>query len=137
MPGSQILESIVPRSILIGNSILDKIPQIVKSLRFNSKIMIISGVKTQDIAKRLLDYGFHPPTVYFPLIVKGALMIEPTESESKEELDGFIQAMKAIVEEARNDPDLVKNAPHTTPVGRLDEVIAARRPKLKWSPDKG
>ncbi len=104
---------------------------------FSDKNLEATGVKTQDIAKRLLDYGFHPPTIYFPLIVKGALMIEPTESESKEELDGFIKAMKAIAEEAWNDPDLVKKAPHTTPVRRLDEVIAARKPKLKWSPDKG
>jgi glycine dehydrogenase subunit 2 len=104
---------------------------------FSDKNLEGTGVKTLDIAKRLLDYGFHPPTVYFPLIVKGALMIEPTESESKEELDGFIEAMKAIAEEARKDPELVKKAPHTTPVRRLDEVTAARKPKLKWSPEKG
>ncbi len=104
---------------------------------FNDKNIEETGVKTMDIAKRLLDYGFHPPTIYFPLIVKGALMIEPTESESREELDGFIKAMKNIVEEARKDPDLVKGAPHTTPVRRLDEVAAARKPKLTWSPDQG
>ena len=104
---------------------------------FSDKNIEKTGVKTLDIAKRLLDYGFHPPTVYFPLIVKGALMIEPTECESKEELDGFIEAMKAIAEEAIKDPELVKSAPHTTPVRRLDEVTAARKPKLKWSPDQG
>lgn len=104
---------------------------------FSDKNIEKTGVKTLDIAKRLLDYGFHPPTVYFPLIVKGALMIEPTECESKEELDGFIEAMKAIAEEAIKNPELVKSAPHTTPVRRLDEVTAARKPKLKWSPDQG
>ncbi len=93
-----------------------------------------TGVKTIDIAKRLMDFGFHPPTVYFPLIVPGALMIEPTETESKDELDAFVLAMKTIVEEARTDPDRVKTAPHTTPVRRLDEVAAARSPRLRWRP---
>jgi len=93
-----------------------------------------AGVHTLDIAKRLMDYGFHPPTIYFPLIVKGALMIEPTESEPREELDLFIAAMRAIDEEARRDPALVRTAPHTTPVRRLDEVAAARQPVLRWTP---
>jgi len=93
-----------------------------------------TGVHTLDIAKRLMDYGFHPPTIYFPLIVKGALMIEPTESESREELDAFIEAMLKIDEEARKDPELVRTAPHTTPVRRLDEVGAARSPVLRWVP---
>jgi glycine dehydrogenase subunit 2 len=84
-----------------------------------------------DISKRLLDYGFHPPTNYFPLIVKEALMIEPTETESKQTLDAFIHAMKAIAEEARNTPELVLEAPHTTPVRRLDETQAARNLILK------
>ena len=92
------------------------------------------GVHTLDIAKRLMDYGFHPMTIYFPLIVKGAMMIEPTESESREELDAFVEAMRAIDQEARRDPDLVRSAPHTTPVRRLDEVGAARHPVLRWSP---
>ena len=96
-----------------------------------------TGVHTLDIAKRLMDYGFHPPTIYFPLIVKGAMMIEPTESESREELDAFILAMRRIAEEAREDPDLVRTAPHTTPVRRLDEVGAARNPVIRWtSPQK-
>jgi glycine dehydrogenase subunit 2 len=95
------------------------------------------GVHTLDIAKRLMDYGFHPPTIYFPLIVKGALMIEPTESEPREELDAFIAALKAIDAEARRDPALVRTAPHTTPVRRLDEVAAARQPVLRWSPPDG
>ncbi len=93
-----------------------------------------TGVRTLDIAKRLMDYGFHPPTVYFPLIVHGAIMIEPTETESREELDAFVAAIKAIVEEARADPELVKTAPHTTPLRRLDETGAARKPRLRFKP---
>jgi glycine dehydrogenase subunit 2 len=85
-----------------------------------------TGVRALDVAKRLLDYGFHPPTNYFPLIVPEALMIEPTETESKPTLDAFVAAMRAIVGEARTDPALVKSAPHDTPVRRLDEVKAAR-----------
>jgi glycine dehydrogenase subunit 2 len=92
-----------------------------------------TGVRAHDVAKRLLDYGFHPPTVYFPLIVEEALMIEPTETESRETLDAFADALASIVEEARRDPDLVRRAPHTTAVGRLDEAAAARRPVLRWS----
>lgn len=92
------------------------------------------GVNTMDIAKRLIDYGFHPYTTAFPLIVPGALMIEPTESESKEECDYFVDAMKAIAEEAEKKPELVKGAPHTTRVRRLDEVAAARKPILRWKP---
>ncbi len=91
-----------------------------------------TGVKTMDVAKRLMDYGYHAPTVYFPLIVEEALMIEPTETESKETLDGFIAAMQAIAAEARENPELVKGAPHHTKLGRLDEVTAAREPKLRW-----
>ncbi len=90
------------------------------------------GVKTLDIAKRLLDYGVHPPTVYFPMIVEEALMVEPTETESKETLDRFIKTMKEIAVESEKDPEKVKTAPHTTPVGRLDETLAARKPILRW-----
>jgi glycine dehydrogenase subunit 2 len=93
-----------------------------------------NGVNTMDIAKRLIDYGFHPYTTAFPLIVPGALMIEPTESESKEECDLFVDAMRSIAEEAATTPELVKTAPHTTRVGRLDEVAAARKPILRWKP---
>ncbi|NLJ46595.1 MAG: aminomethyl-transferring glycine dehydrogenase subunit GcvPB [Treponema sp.] len=91
---------------------------------------VAEGVHTLDIAKRLIDYGFHPPTIYFPLIVPEALMIEPTETESKETLDAFADALLKIAEEARTDPDLLHSAPHVTPVGRLDEVAAARCPIL-------
>jgi len=95
------------------------------------------GVRTLDIAKRLIDYGFHPPTVYFPLIVEEALMIEPTESESKETLDAFCEAMLEIAREAREQPELVKGAPYTAPLGRLDEATAARKPVLRWTREEG
>jgi glycine dehydrogenase subunit 2 len=102
---------------------------------FSDKRQAARGVKTGDIAKRLIDYGFHPYTVSFPLIVPGALMIEPTESESVEELDLFIAAMRAIAKEAEETPELVKTAPHSTRVSRLDEVQAARKPILRWKPE--
>jgi glycine dehydrogenase subunit 2 len=95
-----------------------------------------TGIRTLDIAKRLIDYGMHPPTVYFPLIVEEALMIEPTETESKETLDAFITAMKEIAREAHDDPDMLHTAPHSTEVSRLDEVRAAREPNLRWRRDK-
>ncbi|MBM2826609.1 MAG: Glycine dehydrogenase (decarboxylating), partial [Dehalococcoidia bacterium] len=90
------------------------------------------GVPTLAIAKRLIDYGFHPPTIYFPLIVEEALMIEPTETESRETVEAFALALKAIAREVEEDPDVVRGAPYTTPVGRLDEATAARRPYLRW-----
>src|SRR6185437_17028106 len=93
---------------------------------FSDKRQQVKGVKTGDIAKRLIDYGFHPYTVSFPLIVPGALMIEPTESESVEELDLFVAAMRSIAQEVEENPELVKTAPHSTRVSRLDEVTAAR-----------
>ncbi|WP_263358425.1 aminomethyl-transferring glycine dehydrogenase subunit GcvPB [Acidicapsa ligni] len=101
---------------------------------FSDKRQAAKGIRTGDIAKRLIDYGFHPYTVSFPMIVSGALMIEPTESESKEELDLFINAMRAIAAEVDSNPELVKNAPHSTRVSRLDEVTAARKPILRWKP---
>ncbi|HPB61415.1 MAG TPA: aminomethyl-transferring glycine dehydrogenase subunit GcvPB [Rectinema sp.] len=97
---------------------------------FVAKGTIAADVHTLDIAKRLIDYGFHPPTIYFPLIVQEALMIEPTETESMETLDLFAEAMKKIAEEARTDPELLHDAPHIAPVARLDEVAAARHPIL-------
>jgi glycine dehydrogenase subunit 2 len=99
---------------------------------FSDKNQTAKDVHTLDIAKRLMDYGFHPPTIYFPLIVSGALMIEPTESEPKEELDAFCDAMLAIARECEERPELVRSAPHTTPVRRLDEARAARQPVLRW-----
>jgi glycine cleavage system P protein (glycine dehydrogenase) subunit 2 len=90
------------------------------------------GITATDVAKRLMDYGFHPPTVYFPLIVPEALMIEPTESEAKETLDAFCDAMLAIAREAAEEPDTVRNAPHSRPVKRLDEVRAAKNPVVRF-----
>jgi len=84
------------------------------------------------VAKRLIDFGYHPPTIYFPLVVKGAIMIEPTETESQETLDEFCDAMLAIAREALTDPEALKQAPVRTRTRRLDETAAARQPKLKW-----
>jgi glycine dehydrogenase subunit 2 len=101
---------------------------------FSDERQAMQGVKTGDIAKRLIDYGFHPYTVSFPLIVRGALMIEPTETESKQELDLFADAMTSIAKEIEDDPQLVVNAPHLTRTTRVDEVSAARKPVLRWQP---
>lgn len=101
---------------------------------FSDQLQLEYEVRVADIAKRLIDYGFHPPTVSFPLIVHGALMIEPTESEAREELDLFIEAMQAIAREAEEEPELVRKAPHSTRIGRVDEAGAARRPVLRWVP---
>ena len=100
----------------------------------DKRIQKETGVKTLDIAKRLIDYGFHSPTVYFPLVVAGAMMIEPTETESKETLDAFLEAMKSIAQEAREDPSKLTDAPSLTRLGRLDEARAARKPVLRWRP---
>jgi glycine dehydrogenase subunit 2 len=102
---------------------------------FSDKLQAKNGARTMDIAKRVIDYGFHPYTTAFPLIVPGALMIEPTESESKEELDLFIEAMRAIAQEVEEDPEIVRTAPHSTRVARLDETAAARKPVLRWKPE--
>ena len=99
---------------------------------FSDRSFQQTGIKTLDIAKRLLDYGFYAPTIYFPLVVSGALMIEPTETETKETLDEFVAALLAIAQEITDQPDLLKQAPFTTPVSRLDETRAARRPVLRW-----
>ncbi len=99
---------------------------------FTDRYQSEKGVTTMDIAKRLMDYGFHPPTIYFPLVVSGAIMVEPTETESLETLDAFIDAMKAIAEEAEKDPGLLKNSPGKTETARVDEAGAARNPRLRW-----
>ena len=91
-----------------------------------------TGVTTMDVAKRLLDYGYHAPTIYFPLLFHESLMIEPTENESKETIDGFIQVMRQIAEEAKTNPDEVKSAPHNTPIGRVDDVLAAKHPVVTY-----
>jgi glycine dehydrogenase subunit 2 len=92
------------------------------------------GANTMAIAKRMIDYGYHPPTVYFPLVVPEAMMIEPTETESKDTLDTFITAMAAIAKEVQETPELVASAPHNAPIGRVDEVTAARKPNFRWNP---
>jgi glycine dehydrogenase subunit 2 len=91
-----------------------------------------TGITTMDVAKRLLDYGYHAPTIYFPLLFHESLMIEPTENESKDTIDGFIDVMRKIAEEAKNDPDIVKTAPHDTPIGRVDDVLAAKHPIVTY-----
>jgi glycine dehydrogenase subunit 2 len=101
---------------------------------FSDRHLQAYDVHTLDVTKRLLDYGFYAPTIYFPLVVKGALMIEPTETETKETLDEFADALLRIAEEARTDPELVRAAPHATRLSRLDETRAARRPVLRWRP---
>jgi glycine dehydrogenase subunit 2 len=143
MLGAQGLRQVSEDAVLAANYLLAKLRE-VYPLPYDRTCMhefVLSGplpqapdVHTLDIAKRLMDYGFHPPTIYFPLIVPEALMIEPTETESKETLDAFAEAMLSIAEEAQDNPDLLHRAPHTTPVTRLDEVRAARHPKLRWEP---
>jgi len=98
---------------------------------FSDKKQEAYGVTTLDMTKRIMDYGFHPPTIYFPLVVHGSIMIEPTETESKETLDEFIEAFKAVTQEAKETPELLKKAPHRPKVSRLDEVTAARKPVLR------
>ncbi|MBN2538569.1 MAG: aminomethyl-transferring glycine dehydrogenase subunit GcvPB, partial [Deltaproteobacteria bacterium] len=97
---------------------------------FSDKLQEAEKITTLDMAKRLMDYGFHPPTIYFPLVVHGAMMIEPTETESKEDIDRFIEALKTIVAEAGQNPDLLKRAPTRPKLRRLDETAAARNPRL-------
>ncbi len=143
MLGAEGLRQVSEDAVLAANYLLAKLRK-VYPLPYDRTCMhefVLSGplpqapdVHTVDIAKRLMDYGFHPPTVYFPLIVPEALMIEPTETESKETLDAFVEAMLKIAREAQENPDLVHQAPHTTPVTRLDEVRAARHPRLRWRP---
>jgi glycine dehydrogenase subunit 2 len=101
---------------------------------FSDKYQKEHGIQNTGIAKRLIDFGLHPPTMSFPLIVQGALMIEPTETESKRDLDLFIEAMKQISEEAKENPEILKSAPHISYVRRLDETTAARMPVLRWTP---
>jgi glycine dehydrogenase subunit 2 len=99
---------------------------------FSGRKQKAQGAKTLDIAKRMIDYGYHPPTIYFPLVVEEALMIEPTESETKETLDAFCEAMLQIAAEAETQPELLREAPHHAPIRRLDEATAARKPVLRW-----
>jgi glycine dehydrogenase subunit 2 len=98
---------------------------------FTDKRQKGTKITTLDVAKRLMDYGFHPPTIYFPLVVSGAIMVEPTETESRDEVDRFVEAMRAIAGEAETNPDLLRNAPTRCRLRRLDETAAARHPCLK------
>ncbi|MCX7027531.1 MAG: aminomethyl-transferring glycine dehydrogenase subunit GcvPB [Spirochaetes bacterium] len=137
MQGRDGLKRVAENSVLNANYLRSKLEKVYK-LKYPKTCMhefvamgdLAPGIHTLDVAKRLIDYGFHPPTIYFPLIVPEALMIEPTETESKRTLDAFADAMLAIAEEARTAPQLLHDAPSTTPVGRLDEVAAARNPVL-------
>ena len=141
--GAKGLRQVSENAVLNANYLLHKLKPLF-SLPYDRLCMhecVFSGanyhdqeVTALDIAKRLLDYGYHPPTMYFPLIVPEALMIEPTETENKETLDQFVQTLYTIVEEINTDPELVRSAPHNTPVRRLDEVAAARNPVLRWRP---
>lgn len=141
MLGKQNLKMVGPLAVLGANYIKESlkdcfklpIPTVCKhEFVFDGLLDQSTGVTTLDIAKRLLDYGFHAPTIYFPLLFHQSIMIEPTETESKETLDGFIEIMKRIAAEALSDPDSLKTAPHTTPVRRLDETTAARQPILRY-----
>ena len=141
--GAKGLREVSETAVLNANYVLAKLKDLyhlpyearcMHEVVFSAENQKKLGVSALDIAKRLLDYGFHPPTIYFPLIVKEALMIEPTETESKETLDAFIRAMADIAREAETDPELVKGAPHSTVVSRLDEAMAARQPKVRYLP---
>jgi len=138
--GAEGLAEATERAVLNANYMRKKLEEIL-DLPYKGKTLhevifsdknFPNGVTTMDLAKRLIDYGFHPPTVYFPLIVHGAIMIEPTESEPKEELDRFIEGVKAILKEAETHPEMVKAAPHNAHRRRLDEVAAARSPKVNY-----
>jgi glycine dehydrogenase subunit 2 len=129
-----VLNASYLRSQLVGDYHLAYDAPSMHECVLSDRLQQAHGVQTMDIAKRLLDFGFYAPTIYFPLVVKGALMIEPTETESRETLDEFVAAMRAIAREARENPETVRDAPHSTRVGRLDETRAARRPVLRWRP---
>ena len=141
MLGRQHVRHVGPLAVLGANYIKESLKDCFKlpiesvckhEFVFDGLLDQSTGVTTLDIAKRLLDYGFHAPTIYFPLLFHQAIMIEPTETESKETLDGFIEIMRHIAAEALSDPESLKTAPHTTPVRRLDETTAARQPVLRY-----
>ena len=141
MLGKQHVKNVGPYAVLGANYIKESLKECFKlpiesvckhEFVFDGLLDQSTGVTTLDVAKRLLDYGFHAPTIYFPLLFHQAIMIEPTETESKETLDGFIEIMRHIAAEALSDPDSLKTAPHTTPVRRLDETTAARQPVLRY-----
>jgi glycine dehydrogenase subunit 2 len=140
--GATGLTEVTERAVLNANYILAclrdlyDVPhgrRVMHEVVFTDRRQQAHGITTADIAKRLMDYGYHPPTIYFPLVVAGALMVEPTETESLESIDGFVEAMRRIAAEAASEPDLVSGAPHRPIVRRLDEVQAARKPRLRWT----
>ncbi len=144
--GADGLTEVTEKAVLNANYLLAELREhydvpyprpVMHECVLTDRLQHASGVTTADIAKRLMDYGFHPPTIYFPLVVSGALMIEPTECESLESLDSFIEAMIRIAEEARTDPEKVTGAPNRPKVRRPDEVRAARKPRLRWTPAPG
>jgi glycine dehydrogenase subunit 2 len=142
--GADGLEQVSRRAILAANYVRERLREHYPSATDEPVMhecvltheLEKKGVTTLDIAKRLLDFGIHPPTIYFPLVVHGALMIEPTETESRQRLDDFVVAMEQIYAEANEDPQMLKEAPHTLALKRLDEAMAARHPILRWQPKK-
>ena len=139
--GSENIKQVGPLATLNANYIKERLKDDyllpIKGLCkhevvFDGLVDKSTGVTTMDVAKRLLDYGYHAPTIYFPLLFHESLMIEPTENESKETIDAFIDVMHKIAEEAKTDPELVKTAPHNTPIGRVDDVLAAKQPVLTY-----
>jgi glycine dehydrogenase subunit 2 len=132
--GYAVLNANYLRALLEGTYNLPFKTELLHEVVFSDRDQKKLGVTAMDIAKRLIDHGIHPPTVYFPLVVQGAMMIEPTETESKETLDQFASIMKEISEEAKTNPDLSHSAPHSTHLQRLDETRAARYPVLRWTP---
>jgi len=139
--GAEGLKEVSENAVINANYLKEKL-KAYYHLSYDRTCMhevVFSGIKqkakrvtTLDVAKRLLDYGFHPPTIYFPLIIEEAMLIEPTETESKDTLDAFINAMRRIAKEAEENPEKLHSAPHNTPVRRLDEARAARQPDLRW-----
>lgn len=139
--GKEYIKYVGPLATLNANYIKESLKDVyelpIKGLCkhefvFNGLADKSTGVTTMDVAKRLLDYGYHAPTIYFPLLFHESLMIEPTESESKETIDGFIAVMRQIADEAKNNPDVLKSAPHNTPIGRVDDVLAAKHPIVTY-----
>ena len=139
--GREHIKEVGPLSVLNANYIKESLKDVYElpieglckhEFVFDGLKDKLTGVTTMDVAKRLLDYGYHAPTIYFPLLFHESLMIEPTENESKETIDGFIAVMRQIAAEAKNDPELVKSAPHHTPIGRVDDVLAAKHPVVTY-----
>ena len=139
--GRDYIKDVGPLAVLNANYIKESLKDVYElpidttcchEFVFDGLKVKSTGVTTMDVAKRLLDYGYHAPTIYFPLLFHESLMIEPTENESKETLDSFIAVMRKIAEEAKTDPELVKTAPHSTPIGRVDDVLAAKHPIVTY-----